>query len=84
MKKEDIVLLVAIIMSCSMVVLFTTVISNKLEYQIQKNDVLQSRIDSLNEAVIESQIDNGRYQIIIDRIWEKDSNIVINATKNLE
>lgn len=84
MKKEDIVLLVAIIMSCSMVVLFTTVISNKLEYQIQKNDVLQSRIDSLNEAVIESQIDNGRYQIIIDRIWEKDSNIVINSTKNLE
>ena len=66
------------------ILISTAIMHNKFESQFEKNEILQARIDSLNEVIIESNIDNGRYQIIIDRIRENDSNIVINASKNLE
>lgn len=40
--------------------------------------------DSLQSALLEMQIEKGRYEIIIDRIREKDSAIVDEASSNLE
>lgn len=40
--------------------------------------------DSLRSEISFLQIENGRYQIIIDRIYELDSNLVNKASRNLE
>lgn len=83
MKKIMIIILINAIPIIT-ILISTAIMHNNFESQFEKNEILQARIDSLNEVIIESNIDNGRYQIIIDRIRENDSNIVINATKNLE
>lgn len=83
MKKIVIIILINAIPIIT-ILISTAIMHNNFESQFEKNEILQARIDSLNEVIIESNIDNGRYQIIIDRIRENDSNIVINATKNLE
>lgn len=83
MKKIMIIILINVIPIIT-ILISTAIMHNNFESQFEKNEILQARIDSLNEVIIESNIDNGRYQIIIDRIRENDSNIVINATKNLE
>jgi len=83
MKKIVIIILINVIPIIT-ILISTSIMHNNFESQFEKNEILQARIDSLNEVIIESNIDNGRYQIIIDRIRENDSNIVINATKNLE
>ena len=44
----------------------------------------QTEVDSLNNVIMELKIGNGRTEIILERIWEKDSLIVIEASKNLE
>jgi len=40
--------------------------------------------DSLRSEISYLQIENGRYQIIIDRLYELDSNLVNKASENLE
>jgi hypothetical protein len=45
----------------------------------------QSRvIDSLNAELSMKEIEVGRYEIILDRIREKDSALVDEATSNIE
>ena len=44
----------------------------------------QSECDSVNQLLIESKIDNGRYEIIMDRLYEKDSLLYNDITSNIE
>jgi hypothetical protein len=44
----------------------------------------QTIIDSLNGEILTLQIDNGRYEIIMNRLWEEDSNFVMEHTKYIE
>lgn len=44
----------------------------------------QTNCDSLNNIINELYIDNGRYEIIMDRLYEKDSTLYNELTTNLE
>lgn len=44
----------------------------------------QETIDSLNGEISTLQIDNGRYQIILERVNKLDSNVYNQAIKNIE
>lgn len=44
----------------------------------------QQTIDSLNGEISTLQIDNGRYEIILDRVNELDSSVYERAMKNIE
>jgi hypothetical protein len=45
---------------------------------------IQCNCDSLNSTIQGLYIDNGRYEIIMDRLYEKDSTIYNEITTNLE
>ena len=40
--------------------------------------------DSLNQLLIEYEIENGRYRIIMDRLYEEDSLLYNKITSNIE
>ena len=44
----------------------------------------QSECDSVNQLLLETKIENGRYEIIMDRLYEKDSLLYNNVTSNIE
>lgn len=44
----------------------------------------QYTIDSLQTEIIGLQIDNSRYEIILNQLWEADSNFVMEHTKYIE
>lgn len=44
----------------------------------------QTIIDSLQTEIIGLQIDNGRYEIILNRLWEADSIFVMQHTGEIE
>ena len=44
----------------------------------------QKTIDSLYSEIMTLQIDKGRYEIILDRVNEIDSNVYNQAIKNIE
>jgi hypothetical protein len=52
--------------------------------QVHTKQDTQYVIDSLNGEISTLQIDNGRYEIIMGRLWEADSNFVDSALKNIE
>lgn len=56
-------------------------LSNSLQVQRKTTTTM---IDSLNGEISTLQIDNGRYEIILNRLWEADSNFVDSALKNIE
>lgn len=45
---------------------------------------LQYTIDSLNGEMSSLMIDNGRYEYILNQLWEADSNFVMEHTKYVE
>ncbi len=45
---------------------------------------LQYTIDSLNGEISSLMIDNGRYEYILNQLWEADSNFVMEHTKYIE
>jgi hypothetical protein len=45
---------------------------------------IQCNCDSLNSTIQSLYIDNGRYEIIMDRLYERDSTIYNEITTNLE
>lgn len=49
-----------------------------------RNDSLRAENDSLRGELSTLQIDNGRYEIILDRVHEIDSNVYDKAIKNIE
>jgi len=80
MKKADILYwLVVILLLTGCVFIFTT----KSDTTYTKQDT-QYIIDSLNGEISTLQIDNGRYEIIMGRLWEADSNFVDSALTNIE
>lgn len=44
----------------------------------------QSECDSINQLLIESKIEIGRYEIIMDRLYDEDSLLYNNVTSNIE
>jgi hypothetical protein len=44
----------------------------------------QYTIDSLNGEISSLMIDNGRYEYILNQLWEADSNFVMEHTKYVE
>jgi hypothetical protein len=44
----------------------------------------QQIIDSLQTEIMGLQIDNGRYEIILNQLWEADSNFVMEHIKYIE
>ena len=44
----------------------------------------QTNCDSLNNIINELYIENGRYEIIMDRLYEQDSTMYKEITTNLE
>jgi hypothetical protein len=80
MKKADILYwLVIILLLIGCVFTFMS----KSGHIETKQDT-QYVIDSLNGEISTLQIDNGRYEIIMGRLWEADSNFVDSALKNIE
>lgn len=80
MKKADILYwLVVILLLIGCVFIFTT----KSDTTYTKQDT-QYVIDSLNGEISSLQIDNGRYEVILNRLWEADSIFVDSALKNIE
>jgi len=83
MVKRELTILVLSIFSLILVSVFgiSRILNNK---PIQKGSIEISLVDSLNNEILYLQIENGRYQIIMDRLYELDSNLVNKATENLE
>jgi hypothetical protein len=81
-KKE----LTIVVLSIFLFILFAVFgISRILNNQpIQKDSTEISAEDSLAGEINILKIENGRYQIIMDRLYELDSNLVNKATENLE
>lgn len=44
----------------------------------------QSECDSINQLLLETKIENGRYEIIMDRLYDKDSVLYNDITSNNE
>ena len=59
------------------------IFASKTNHTTTKQDT-QYIIDSLNGEISTLQIDNGRYEIIMGRLWEADSNFVDSTLKNIE
>jgi hypothetical protein len=54
-------------------------------YKLSTNaDKQQTQIDSMQTELLGCQIDNGRYEIILNNLWEADSNFVMEHTKYVE
>ena len=80
MKKADMIYwLVVILLLIGCVFIFTTKSGH-----IDTRQDTQYVIDSLNGEISSLQIDNGRYEVILNRLWEADSNFVDSALKNIE
>ena len=80
MKKTNIAYWIVIaLLFIGCVFIFTS----KTNHTTTKQDT-QYIIDSLNGEISTLQIDNGRYEIIMGRLWEADSNFVDSALKNIE
>jgi len=79
MRKQDLIYwVVVILLLIGTILLYLT---SKIDYtQPQPQQV----IDSLTSEISALSIDNTRYEIILERVWEIDSNVVIEATKNIE
>jgi hypothetical protein len=77
MKNTNIIL--GVIMVLMSVIYYYSIDSVSKGKRIQRE-----YIDSLQDELLILKIDNGRYEIILDNIWQVDSNIIINATKNIE
>lgn len=45
---------------------------------------IQHTLDSLNDEILGLSIEKGRYEIILNQLWEADSNFVIEHTKYIE
>jgi hypothetical protein len=45
---------------------------------------IQRTLDSLNDEILGLSIEKGRYEIILNQLWEADSNFVIEHTKYIE
>jgi hypothetical protein len=81
MKNQDLIYwAIFIILIGGCIWLFTTETS---QVETPKQN-LQYTIDSLNSELSTQMIDNGRYEIILNRLWEADSNFVIEHTKYVE
>lgn len=55
--------------------------SNKLPADSQN---IQRTLDSLNDEILGLSIEKGRYEIILNQLWEADSNFVMEHTKYIE
>ena len=78
MKKQSIIYwTVIILMLIGCIWLFVSK-TNKPKYDTQNT------IDSLHSEIMGLQIDNGRYEIILNQLWEADSNFVMEHTKHIE
>jgi hypothetical protein len=81
MKNQNLIYwAIVIILIGGCIWLFTTKTS---QVETPKQN-LQYTIDSLNSKLSTQMIDNGRYEIILNRLWEADSNFVIEHTKYVE
>ncbi len=81
MKNQNLIYwAIVIILIGGCIWLFTTKTS---QVETPKKN-LQYTIDSLNSELSTQMIDNGRYEIILNRLWEADSNFVIEHTKYVE
>jgi len=45
---------------------------------------IQRTLDSLNDEILGLSIEKGRYEVILNQLWEADSNFVIEHTKYIE
>jgi hypothetical protein len=79
MSKKEKSLYIGVIL----VILFLY-ISPLINFSNKVNDNCQYMIDSLNSEILTLQIDKGRYEIILERVNEIDSNVYANAIKNIE
>ena len=81
MKNQNLIYwAIVIILIGGCIWLFTTKTS---QVETPKQN-LQYTIDSLNSELSTQMIDNGRYEIILNRLWEADSNFVMEHTKYVE
>jgi hypothetical protein len=80
MKKTNIAYWIVIaLLFIGCVFIFTS----KTNHTTTKQDT-QYTIDSLNGEISSLMIDNGRYEYILNQLWEADSNFVMEHTKNIE
>jgi len=74
--------LLAFLMTCG--VCYVNSLDDGSVPSLRKSPQSISCCDSLNNYIMELKIENGRNEIIIERLREHDSLAVIEATKNLE
>ena len=81
MKKANILYWVVVLILLGGCIWLFTVRTSKTETPKQN---LQYTIDSLNGEISSLMIDNGRYEYILNQLWEADSNFVMEHTKYVE
>lgn len=69
----------------AVLLMIVVTISTLTIYRLSSNVSEKSNaVDSLQSEIIGCQIDNGRYEIIMNRLWEVDSDFVDSALSNIE
>lgn len=69
----------------AVLLMIVVTISTLTIYRLSSNvNEKANAVDSLQSEIIGCQIDNGRYEIIMNRLWEVDSNFVDSALSNIE
>jgi len=81
MKKADMLYWAVVLLLLGGCVWLFTVRTSQAKTPKQN---LQYTIDSLNGEISTLMIDNGRYEVILNRLWEADSNFVMEHTKYVE
>jgi hypothetical protein len=87
MKKEiTIITLSLFLLILAMFIGAAQILINKQKSELNKmiESSYQSECDSVNQLLLESKIENGRYEIIMDRLYEKDSLLYNDITSNIE
>ncbi len=87
MKKE----ITIIVLSLFLLILAMFIGATQIYIDREKSESMmimessyQSECDSINQLLLEYRIENGRYEIIMDRLYDKDSVLYNDVTSNIE
>ena len=87
MKKEITIIVLSLFLLMLAMFIGATQIyidREKSESMMIMESPYQSECDSVNQLLLETKIENGRYEIIMDRLYDKDSVLYNDVTSNIE
>lgn len=87
MKKEITIIVLSLFLLMLAMFIGATQIyidREKSESMMIMESPYQSECDSINQLLLETKIENGRYEIIMDRLYDKDSVLYNDIISNIE